>query len=82
MVVVIDVLVLVVVPAGDVATGLLDPPGFGCGVVVVGGFVLCTFTHRCTRVYTTWPWRRTIRPSSRSGTRTLPRTYPWPHLSR
>ena len=45
-----DVVVVVVVPAVDVATGLLDPPGIGCGVVVVGGFVWCTFTHRCTRV--------------------------------
>jgi hypothetical protein len=50
VVVVVDVLVVVVVPGGDVATGLPDPPGFGSGVVVVGGFVLCTFTHRCTRV--------------------------------
>lgn len=49
--VVVDVLVdVVVVPAVDVATGLLDPPGIGGGEVVVGVFVVWTFTHRCTRV--------------------------------
>ena len=40
MVVVVDVPVVVVVPAGDVATGLPDPPGIGCGVILVGVFSL------------------------------------------
>jgi hypothetical protein len=80
MVVVVDALGVVVVPAVDVATGLLDPPGIGCDVVVVGVFVSCTFTHRCARLYTILPWRLTIRPCLRSGTWTLRRMYPWPHL--
>ncbi|MGH2892401.1 MAG: hypothetical protein ACRDPM_03920 [Solirubrobacteraceae bacterium] len=50
-VVVGDVLVVVVVaPAVDVVTGLLDAPRIGCGGGVVGVFALWTFTHRCTRV--------------------------------
>jgi hypothetical protein len=48
VVVVVDVLVVVVVPAG-VVTGLPDAPGIGCGVVV-GAFLLATFTHLCTRM--------------------------------
>jgi hypothetical protein len=50
--VVVDVLVVVVglvVPDVDVATGLLDPPGIGCGVAAGGAFGLWTFTHRRTR---------------------------------
>ncbi len=49
-VVVVGVLVVGVVPAIDVAIGLLDPTGIGWGVIAVGGLVVCTFTHRCTRV--------------------------------
>ena len=45
---VVDVLVVVVVSAG-VVTGLPDAPGIGCGVVV-GAFLLRTFTHLCTRM--------------------------------
>jgi hypothetical protein len=52
-VVVVDVLVgvvVLVVPDVDVATGVLDPPGSGCGVAAGGAFGFWTFTHRCTRV--------------------------------